>query len=79
MIRPDGTPGRINRLIRNYDVQGLVDTINRHLGLRIEKYVIMDWRHIMEIVDAMGGAKVTLTSSEVSYLKGWSVPALGNQ
>jgi LCP family protein required for cell wall assembly len=79
VIRPDGTPGRINRVIRLYDVQGLIDTINRHFGLRIEKYVVMDWRHIMEIVDAAGGADVTLTSSEVSYLKGWSVPVGSTQ
>ncbi|HSK68608.1 MAG TPA: LCP family protein [Candidatus Limnocylindria bacterium] len=79
VIRPDGTPGRINRVIRLYDVQGLIDTINRHFGLRIEKYVVMDWRHIMEIVDAAGGANVTLTSTEVSYLKGWSVPVGSTQ
>jgi len=74
VIRPDGTPGRINRVSSEYGVQGLVDTINRHFGLEIKKYVLMDWRHIMEIVDAAGGSNVYLTSDEVSYLKGWSVP-----
>ena len=74
VIRPDGNPGRINRIIREYGVQGLLDTINRHLGIHIEKYVIMDWRHIMEIVDAVGGVDVPLTSSEIHYLKNWAVP-----
>ena len=74
VIRPDGNPGRINRIIREYGVLGLLDTINRHLGIHIEKYVIMDWRHIMEIVDAVGGVDVPLTSSEIHYLKNWAVP-----
>lgn len=74
VIRPDGTPGRINRIIRQYGIQELLDTINSHLGLEINKYVLMDWRHIMEIVDAAGGVDINLTSTEVNYLKGWSVP-----
>lgn len=74
VIRPDGNPGRINRIIREYGVQGLLDTINRHFGLQVEKYVMMDWRHIMEIIDAVGGVDVPLTSGEINYLKHWSVP-----
>lgn len=74
IIRPDGRPGRINRIIREYGVQSLLDTINRHFGIHIEKYMMMDWRHIMEIVDAVGGVDVPLTSSEIHYLKNWSVP-----
>ncbi len=74
VLKPDGNPARINRIVRQFDVQGLLDTINIHFGLEVKKYVLMDWRHIMEIVDAAGGSDVYLTSDEVSYLKGWSVP-----
>lgn len=74
IIRPDGNPGRVNRVVREYGVQALLDTLNRHFGLHIEKYVLMDWRHIMEIIDAVGGVDVPLTSAEVSRLKNWSVP-----
>ncbi|MDD3110423.1 MAG: LCP family protein [Eubacteriales bacterium] len=79
VIRPDGNPGRINRIIREYGAQGLLDTISRHFGIKVEKYVMMDWRHIMEIVDAVGGVDVPLTSSEIHYMKNWSVPVNSTQ
>ena len=74
VVRPNGNPGRINRMVRLFGVQALLDAINTHFGLRVEKYVLMDWRHIMEIVDAAGGATTHLTSDEVHYLKNWAVP-----
>ena len=79
VIRPDGNPGRINRIVRLYGIQALLDTLNSHLGLRIDKYVLMDWRHIMEIVDAAGGVTVRLTSDEVHYLQNWAVPVGSTQ
>ncbi len=79
VIRPDGNPGRINRIIREYGVDALLDTMNRHFGLHIEKYVMMDWRHIVEIVDAVGGVDVELTSSEIHYMKNWAVPVNSTQ
>lgn len=79
VIRPDGNPGRINRIIREYGVDALLETINRHYGIHVEKYVMMDWRHIMEIVDAVGGVDVPLTSTEIHYLKNWSVPVNSTQ
>ena len=79
VIRPDGNPGRVNRIIREYGIQGLLDSLNRHFGLHIEKYIMMDWRHIMEIVDAVGGVDVALTSSEIHYMKHWSVPVDSTQ
>ena len=74
IIRPDGSPTRINRMVQQFGVQGLLDTINRHFGLQVEHYVLMDWRHIMEIVDAAGGVDVSLTANEAHYLKNWAVP-----
>ena len=79
VIKPDGVPGRINRIVRQYDPEALMDVINRHFGLQVTKYVLMDWRHIMEIVDAAGGVKVRLTSEEVNYLKHWAVPVNSTQ
>lgn len=74
VIKPDGNPTRINRIVRQFDPEGLMDVINKHLGLKVTKYVLMDWRHIMEIVDAAGGVTVRLTSDEAHYLKHWAVP-----
>lgn len=74
IIRPDGNPGRINRVIRENNVQALLDTINAHFGISVDKYMMIDWRHIMEVVDAVGGVSVPLTSDEIHYLKNWAVP-----
>ena len=74
VIRPDGNPGRINHIVRQFGVDSLLDTINRHFGLEVKKYILMDWRHIMEIIDAAGGVDIRLTSDEIHYLKNWSVP-----
>lgn len=79
VIRPDGNPGRINRIVRQYGIQALLDTINTHFGLEVTKYVLMDWRHIMEIVDAAGGVDLHLTSDEVHYLQNWAVPMNSTQ
>jgi len=79
VIKPDGNPGRINRIVRQFDPEALMDVINRHFGLQVTKYVLMDWRHIMEIVDAAGGATVRLTSDEAHYLKHWAVPMNSTQ
>ena len=79
VVRPNGNPGRINRMVRLFGVQALLDVINSHFGLRVDKYVLMDWRHIMEIVDAAGGVTTHLTSDEVHYLKNWAVPVESTQ
>lgn len=79
VIRPDGFPGRINRIVRQFGVNALLETINRHFGLEVDKYILMDWRHIMEILDAVGGVDVRLTSDEIHYLKNWAVPARSTQ
>ena len=79
VIRPDGNPGRINRIVRQYGIQALLDIINTHFGLEVTKYVLMDWRHIMEIIDAAGGVDVQLTSDEIHYLKNWAVPVNSTQ
>ncbi len=46
----------------------LIDTINRHFDLRIEDYIVVDFRQVQNIVDALGGVDVELTAHEASYL-----------
>ncbi len=54
-------------------LQMLVDTINSHFDLRIEKFIAMDWSMVQNIVDAVGGVDLTITNKEANYLKSYSI------
>ena len=94
--RPDGKFGRINNImdlmspkIKNgidgkQGIQMLVDTINTHFDLRIEKFIVVDFKQVENIIDAVGGVDITVTNREASYLKNYSIsststtPAMGS-
>lgn len=48
--------------------QALVDTLNSHFDLNIEKYIVMDFRQVQNIIDAMGGVDVEITNREARKL-----------
>ncbi len=73
VIHPDGNPGRLTYIAKQFGIQGLVDTINRHFGIRIEKYIMMDWSQVQAIVDAAGGVKLDVTNEEASYLRRYAI------
>ena len=73
VLHPDDKPGRLTYIVKKYGVQGLVDTINRHFGIEIKKYILMDWSQVSSIVDAVGGVKLTVTDGESSYLKRYAI------
>ncbi len=61
----------------------LVDTINSHFDLRIEKFIAMDWSMVQNIVDAVGGVDLHITNAEAKYLKAysitnWTTPRMGS-
>lgn len=73
VIHPDGKPGRLTYIAKEYGVQGLIDTINRHFGIQIEKYVMMDWGQVEAIVNAAGGVELDVTDAEASYLRRYAI------
>ncbi|HHT15674.1 MAG TPA: LCP family protein [Clostridiales bacterium] len=73
VIYPDGKPGRLTHIVKKFGVQGLIDTINRHFGIQIDKYILMDWGQVQAIVDAAGGVKLNVTNAEASYLKNYAI------
>lgn len=73
VLRPDDKPGRITHILGNYGVDGLLDTINRHFGIKIEKCILMDWNQVQAIVDAVGGVRLTVNAEEASYLKRYAI------
>lgn len=73
VLHPDGKPGRLTYIAKEFGVQGLIDTINNHFDIQIEKYVLMDWGQVQAIVDAAGGVDLTISSAEASYLKRYAI------
>ena len=73
VLHPDDKPGRLTYIVKEYGVQGLLDTINRHFGLNVEKYILMDWSQVSSIVDAVGGVELTVTDGEAGYLKRYAI------
>lgn len=60
------------------DIEGLdalVGTINSHFGLRIEKYIVVDFKQVENIIDAVGGVDIDITGREAHYLKNYTLPA----
>lgn len=83
VLRPDGKYGRINAVAKKFGMQGLMDTINSHFGLEIDKYILLDWTDVGEIIDALGGVDITITSGEsirlrdkATYKSDWTTPVL---
>ena len=80
VLRPDGDFGRINNICLKFgnDRQGietLVGVINSHFGLRIDKYIVVDFGQVERIVDAIGGVDITITDKEANYLKNYRISA----
>ena len=83
VIRPDGQYGRINGISKRFSPEDMMATLNRHFGIRIEKYILVNWTGVEDIIDALGGVEVTLTSGEAirlrdkqAYMSDWAVPEL---
>lgn len=73
VVHPNDKPGRLTYIVKEYGVEGLVQTINRHFGIQIDKYIMMDWSQVQAIVDAVGGVELTVTDAEANYLKRYAI------
>lgn len=59
---------KINTIVRGKDEQALCDAIERNFGVPIDGWFRVNFTTVIELVDAIGGAEVELTSQEVNYL-----------
>ena len=83
--RPDGKFGRINNFLDvggwcyengktyNEGFHALVETINGHFDLNIEKFIVVDFRQVENIINAVGGLDINSTNREATYLKRYSI------
>ncbi len=81
----DGSFGRINNIMDlrspktktgidgKQGIQTLVETINRHFDLNIEKFIVVDFKQVENIIDAVGGVDINITNREATYLKRYSI------
>lgn len=78
--RPDGQFGRLNNVLDNFGrnkggIDALVKTINTHFDLKIEDYIVVDFKQVQNIVDAIGGVDIEITAREAQYLKNYPIGA----
>lgn len=65
-----------NRLNAAYAYGGpelLMDTIEQNLGITVNRYVLVNFEAFANLVDAVGGVDLELTSEEVEYVNGYLV------
>ena len=74
VLRPDGIIGRINYIYNALGADALCKTISEHIGVKIEKYILFDFKQVENIVDYMGGVDIYLNRSEINYLHRYRVP-----
>ena len=67
--RPDGVIGRINYIARNSGPEALCKVISQHLGIKIEKYILLNFQMVANIIDYLGGVDITVNASEAAYLR----------
>ena len=87
IMRPDGDYGRINNILSFFNkdengkysgrrgIEALIGVINSHFNLRIEDYIVVDFKQVENIVNAVGGVDIKVTAGEAQYLKNYPLPA----
>lgn len=69
----DGRIGRINYIAKDYGPETLCQVISQHIGVKIEKYILFDFKQIERIIEYLGGVDITITSAEANYLTRYAI------
>lgn len=65
-----------NRLNAAYSFGGpelLMDTVEKNLGISVNRYMLVNFEAFANLVDAVGGVELELTAGEKSYVNGYLV------
>ncbi len=65
-----------NRLNAAYSIGGpelLMETIEQNLDISVNRYVVVNFEAFANLVDAVGGIELELTSQEIEYVNGYLV------
>lgn len=63
-----GNDVKINAIVRSSDEAALVEALERTFDLHIDGWFRVNFTTVIELVDAIGGAEVELTSKEANYI-----------
>lgn len=66
----DGKYGKANSAFSKGGAEQAVQMLNANLDLNIGEYVCVDWAAVIEVIDALGGVEIELTSAEVANING---------
>lgn len=64
----NGKQVKLNTIVRNSGEEALTEAIERNFGLQIDGWFRVNFTTVIELVDAIGGADVELTSAEANYI-----------
>ena len=59
---------KLNYAVNYGGVTNSIKTVNENYGTEIRDYILIDFDGVMNLVDAMGGVNVNLTSEEIPYI-----------
>ena len=65
----DGHQQKINSIVRTSDENALVTALENAFGLDIDGWFRVNFTTVIQLLDAIGGARVELTSKEASYIE----------
>ena len=67
----EGTFKKANTAYSKGGVKRAVQMLNSNLDLDITKYVCVDWKAVVEAIDALGGVQVNVTNKEAELLNSY--------
>ena len=78
--RPDGDFGRLNNVYDYFGrekggIESLVQTVETHFDLNVDEFIVVDFKQVQNIVDAVGGVDIEITAREAQYLKNYPIGA----
>lgn len=70
-ISDDNEYNKANAAYSHGGVKNAVKMLNRNLDLDITNYICVDWKALIETIDALGGVEIEVQENEVEYLNAY--------
>lgn len=70
-ISDDNEYNKANAAYSHGGVKNAVKMLNRNLDLDITNYICVDWKALIDTIDALGGVEIDVQENEVEYLNAY--------
>lgn len=70
-INDDNEYNKANAAYSHGGVKNAVKMLNRNLDLDITNYICVDWKALIDTIDALGGVEIDVQENEVEYLNAY--------